>query len=169
MSFKKNFRGAETFAAPTTPRYRDGYDRIFGKKTDDELFNERFKAECEKVVVANLLDQGQGDGPPPEIATVSISRIDYDRLCYIELLAMLLREDSGLTWRESDTFSQLMRAVGMQPSTPLLKFWSDQEGYVLEDIVNHLRQELANLPRGHPLRGPKEALLERVYRFERLE
>lgn len=36
MSFKKNLRGAETYAFPSTPDYRDNYDRIFrrGRKED---------------------------------------------------------------------------------------------------------------------------------------
>ncbi len=32
MSFKKNLRGAVTYAVPSSPTYRDGYDRIFGAK-----------------------------------------------------------------------------------------------------------------------------------------
>ena len=35
MSFKKNLRGAETYATPATPTYRDNYDRIFGKKAEE--------------------------------------------------------------------------------------------------------------------------------------
>lgn len=30
--FKKNFRGATTYAMPASDKYRDNYDRIFGKK-----------------------------------------------------------------------------------------------------------------------------------------
>lgn len=35
MPFKKNLRGADTYAMPSTPQYRDNYDRIFGKREAD--------------------------------------------------------------------------------------------------------------------------------------
>jgi len=36
MTFKRNFRGTFTFAPPATDKYREAYDRTFGKKKDEE-------------------------------------------------------------------------------------------------------------------------------------
>lgn len=37
MSHLKNYRGATNYFFPATDKYRDGYDRVFGKKEKEEL------------------------------------------------------------------------------------------------------------------------------------
>lgn len=44
--FKKNLRGAQTYASPATPAYRDNYERIFGsQKKEPERCEHDYKAD----------------------------------------------------------------------------------------------------------------------------
>lgn len=50
MPFKRNFRGATTYAAPASERYRQSYDRIFGPHAYDKIFTPRTEIERDTAI-----------------------------------------------------------------------------------------------------------------------
>lgn len=160
MSFKRNFRGCETHAAPATPKYRDNYDRIFGTQTDDEKFD------------AQLGDLGKPkavDETVPAGHYVTIPRTILERFRYIETTACALAAYVDRGDEYDNQVTNLIDALDLSRGTRLLKFWEDGEGFVLQDLVAAVRANISWFPRGSAPRTQMEALLARIARFEEEE
>lgn len=160
MSFKRNFRGCETHAAPATPKYRDNYDRIFGTphvQTDDEKFE------------AQLGELGKPDEAKPVDHYVTIPRRIFQRFRYIETTACALAAYVDRGDEYDNQVTNLIDALDLSRGTRLLKFWEDGEGFVLQDLVAAVRANISWFPRGSAPRTQMEALLARIARFEEEE